>query len=207
MTLTQLWGALIIFLICPIIGGIPLIDWITYALSGKELSKLGTGNISVSAAFYHGGKLIGILAIISEAAKGIGVVLIARSFFSPQSSWEILALIALVMGRYWWAKGAGATNVTWGIAIHNPIGAMLIFLIGGVSFTIFREKKSGRLAILGLMVVILGLQHPDEPEYWFSLFGLAALLGWIYTQMPDDLELSTNQVNAESAKMFNFFSW
>ena len=94
MTILQLWGALLIFLVCPIIGALPLIDWITYALSGKELAKLGTGNISVSAAFYHGGKLIGILAIISEAAKGIGVVLMARKFFPPpfpSASWEILS--------------------------------------------------------------------------------------------------------------------
>lgn len=206
MTVTQLWGALIIFLICPIIGGIPLIDWITYGLSGKELKKLGTGNVSVSAAFYHGGKLIGILAAISEAAKGISVILITRKFFPPQSAWEILALIALVMGRYWWAKGAGVTNVTWGIMTHNPIGAILIFLIGGISFTIFREKKSARLAVLGLMVVILGLQKPHNLEYLLAVISLAFLLGWIYTQIPDDLNLSSNQVNSESAKVFRFFS-
>ena len=202
---TQVWGALLIFLVCPIIGALPLIDWITYALSGKELAKLGTGNISVSAAFYHGGKLIGILAVISEAAKGIGVVLMARHFFPSQSAWEIIALIALVMGRYWWAKGAGATNVTWGIIAHNPIAAILIFLIGGISFSIFRHKQSGRFAVLGLMVVILSLQHPRQPEYIAAIISLASLLAWIYHQMPDDLNLNASQVNSESAKMFNFF--
>lgn len=205
MTITQLWGAILILLVCPIIGGLPLIDWITYALSGKQLTKLGTGNVSVSAAFYHGGQLIGILAVISEALKGISVVLIARSFFPPQSTAEIMALIALVMGRYWWAKGAGVTNVTWGIMAHNPVVALLIFLLGGISFTIFREKKSGRLAVLGLMVVILSLQHPNKSEYIASVIGLASLLGWIYAKIPDDLDLDNNQVNGESAKMFRFF--
>ncbi len=204
MTLTQIWGALIILIVCPLMGGIPLIDWIAYAFSGKKLSKLGTGNISVSAAFYHGGKLVGILAVLSEAAKGIAAVLIARIFFLPQSEWEILALIALVVGRYWWGKGAGATNVTWGIVVHNPIAAMLIFLIGGISFTLFREKRTGRLAVLGLMVVILSAQHPHEP-YIAATISLAVLLAWIYTQIPDDLDLSTNEVNPESAKMFRFF--
>lgn len=203
--MTEIWGALLIFLVCPIIGGLPLIDWITYALSGKELSKLGTGNVSVSAAFYHGGKFIGILAVISEAAKGISVVLMTRHFFPTESTWEVLALIALVIGRYCWAKGAGTTNVAWGMVVHNPIAALLISLIGGVSFTIFREKKTGRLAVLGLMVVILSLQHPNEPQYIITVVGLASLLAGIYQKIPDDLDLSTTQVNSESAKMFRFF--
>ena len=205
MTLTQIWGALIVFIVCPLIGGIPLIDWITYALSGKKLSKLGTGNISVSAAFYHGGKLAGILAVLCEAAKGIAAVLLARMFFPLQSEWEILALIALVMGRYWWGKGAGVTNVTWGVVVHDPMAAMLIFLIGGISFVLFREKQTGRLAVLGLMVVILSLQHPHEPQYIAAIISLAGLLAGIYSRIPDDLDLIANEVKPESAKMFRFF--
>ena len=81
MELTQVWGALLIFLVCPLLGGLPLIAWITYALTGRKLSQLGTGNASVSAAFYHGGRFVGILAVLSEAAKGIIAVLLARAFF------------------------------------------------------------------------------------------------------------------------------
>ena len=82
MNLTPIWGSLTVFVICPLLGGLPLIDWITYALTGRQLRQLGTGNISVSAAFYHGGKLAGICAVLSEAAKGIIAVLLARVFFS-----------------------------------------------------------------------------------------------------------------------------
>jgi hypothetical protein len=51
MNLTPIWGSLTVFIACPLLGGLPLINWITYALTGRQLSKLGTGNISVSAAF------------------------------------------------------------------------------------------------------------------------------------------------------------
>jgi pyruvate,water dikinase len=81
MTLTQVWGSLIIFTVCPLLGGLPLISWITYVLTGRQLARLGTGNVSVSAAFYHGGRWVGILAVLSEAAKGIAAVLLARYFF------------------------------------------------------------------------------------------------------------------------------
>ena len=133
MTLSHVWGSLIILIGCPLLGGIPLIEWITYGITGRQLSKLGTGNISVSAAFYHGGKLVGILAVLSEAAKGIIAVLLARHFFPLDSVWEIIALIALVIGRYWMGKGAGTTNVVWGVLVHDAVAFALVFLIGGIS--------------------------------------------------------------------------
>jgi len=201
----EIWAILIILIISPIIGAIPLIDWFTYAVSGKELAKLGTGNISVSAAFYHGGKLAGILAVLSEAGKGIGVVLLSRMFFPSGSFWEIIALIMLIIGRYWWGKGAGATNLTWGIVAHNPLASLLIFILGGVSFTIWREKQTGRISVLVLMVVVLSAQKINQPEYIFFTVILASVMIWIYRQMADDLELNPSGVNQDSAKMFRFF--
>lgn len=203
--MTEIWGAIIVFIISPIIGAIPLIDWFTHAIAGKDLKKLGTGNVSVSAAFYHGGRLAGIMAVLSEASKGIGVVLMTRAFFPLGSTWEIIALIALVMGRYWVGKGAGATNVTWGVITHNPVGGLLIFLLGGISFTLFRSREEGRLGILVLMVVVLSAQNINSPEYIFATIGLASLLMWIYSQMPDDLNLNPRDVNRQSSKVFRFF--
>jgi len=61
------------------LGGLPLIAWLVQGLTDQRLADLGTGNLSVSAAFYHGGTRVGLLAVLSEALKGIGVVLLARS--------------------------------------------------------------------------------------------------------------------------------
>ncbi|MBC6419382.1 MAG: glycerol-3-phosphate acyltransferase [Prochloron sp. SP5CPC1] len=205
MTPTKIWGSLLIFSLCPLLGGLPLINWLTYGITGKNLRRLGTGNISVSAAFYHGGTLIGILAVLSEAAKGIGAVFLARAFFPGGSLWELLALIALVMGRYWMGKGAGTTNVVWGIVVHDPIAAGLIFLIGGVSFTIFRNRRSGRLIILILLSLILALRHPQETDYIVVGIILSSLIGWIYTKIPDDLDMPTKTRKSQSNQIFLFF--
>ncbi len=213
MTLTQVWGSLIILTVCPLLGGLPLISWITYALTGRQLSRLGTGNISVSAAFYHGGKFAGILAVLSEAGKGIAAVLLARYFFPDESAWELIALIMLVMGRYWMAKGAGTTNVVWGFVVHDPKAALLVFLIGGISFTIFRVsaapakqvRTSGRYGILILFPLILLLLHPHESARIVAAIALGGLLAWIYQKIPDDLDLPSQEGKAESQPMFRFF--
>ncbi|BAZ43971.1 pyruvate phosphate dikinase PEP/pyruvate-binding protein [Chondrocystis sp. NIES-4102] len=205
MNLTPIWGSLTVLIICPLLGGLPLIDWITYTLTGKNLAQLGTGNVSVSAAFYHGGKLAGIAAIVSEAAKGIIAVLLTRLFFPIGSAWEIIAIIALVMGRYWIGKSAGTTNAVWGIMTHDAIAGGLVWLTSLIGFTIIRDRALGKYGALVLLVVIVGLRHPNNPEYAFSIVGLASLLAWIYQNIADDLDLVANTGEASSQKMFRFF--
>lgn len=205
MTLTQVWGSLVIFIVCPILGGLPLIDWVTYGFTKKQLKNLGTGNVSVSAAFYHGGRFTGILAVLSEALKGVVAVLLARAFFPANGEWEIIALIALVFGRYWISRGAGTTNVVWGYAAHDPISALLVFLIGGIGFTILRERNQGRVSILILFPLVTALRHSQDSALIVVTIALAYLLGWIYKKIPDDLDMKTEAAQKTSRSMFKFF--
>jgi len=107
-----------------ILGTLPLTGWVVQLLSGKKLSTLGTGNISVSAAFYQGGKPSGIIAVILEIARGIIPVIAAKILFPNAPAWQLVSLILLVAGRYFVAKGGGVTNATWGILVYSPIIAI-----------------------------------------------------------------------------------
>ena len=205
MTLTQVGGVLLIFVTCPLLGWLPLIAWVTQGLTGRRLDQLGTGNVSVSAAFYHGGKGAGVLAVLSEAMKGLAAVLLSRCFFPVGSAWELIALAALVMGRYWFGRGAGTTNVVWGYGLHDPIAAGLVFLIGGVGFTLLRERRLGRTSILVLFPLITALRHPENGELIGAAIVLAVLLGWIYMKIPDDLDLTPETAQVGSQPMFRFF--
>ena len=198
-------GSAAIFIFCPFLGGLPLIDWITYSLAGKKLAEMGTGNVSVSAAFYHGGTLAGIFSALSEAGKGICAVAIARYFFPLQPTWQLIALIALIMGRYWMGKGAGTTNAFWGIVFHDPAAAALMVFIGGTSFTIFRHRQTGRFIGLGILALILTLRRPQDNDYIFAAVALAVLLGWIYHKVPDDLDLPAAKAKTGSQSVFRFF--
>ncbi len=200
----ELWGALVILIFCPLLGGFPLISWITYTLKGRRLTQMGTGNISVSAAFYHGGKLAGILAVLSEALKGIVAVLIARAFFGEGSTWELIALICLVWGRYWLGKGAGTTNVAWGFLIHDPLVAAFICFLAAISFTVLRSRQIVKYGVLVLFPLFEALLHADDFLRIVVAMTLAGLLGWIYTQIPDDLNLPYQEAEAESQGMLEF---
>ncbi|GAB4461530.1 MAG: glycerol-3-phosphate acyltransferase [Elainellaceae cyanobacterium] len=205
MSPTQLGGVLLIFVLCPVLGALPLIEWVVRGLTGKRLSKLGTGNVSVSAAFYHGGRTAGILAVLSEAGKGLAAVMLARQFFPAGSLWEVVALMALVMGRYWGGRGAGTTNVVWGVVLHDPVAAGLIALIGGIGFTVLRDRTLGKLGVLVLMPTIVALLHPYDGKLIATTTLLSLLLAWIYQKIPDDLDLSAEEAQQESKRVFQFF--
>jgi pyruvate, water dikinase len=200
----ELWGSLVILIVCPFLGALPLISWITYAITRKRLARIGTGNISVSAAFYHGGTVVGIFAVASEAFKGIAAVLLSRAFFPDGSPWELVALITLVLGRFWIGRGAGTTNVVWGFLVHDPILATFVSLLAIISFTVLRSRQLVKFGVLVLFPLFVILLHADDFPRIIAAITLAALLGWIYTQIPDDMNLPAQEVETQSQEMFEY---
>ncbi len=186
------------------IGGLPIINWLVQGLTQKRLATLGTGNISVSAAFYHGGTKIGLLAVLSEALKGIAVVWLARSLFPGIATWEIVALVALVLGRFILGRGAGTTNVVWGYVAHDWVIAATIFGLSGALFTVVRRRQLARLGVLALIPLLEAIRRPDEPTAIVAAAMLSLLIAWIYQQMPDDLALSARPPQDSSRKMFQY---
>ncbi|MBL1199112.1 MAG: pyruvate phosphate dikinase PEP/pyruvate-binding protein [Nostoc sp. GBBB01] len=200
----ELWAILVILIVCPLLGGLPLIEWITYALKRKRLSQVGTGNISVSAAFYHGGTLVGILAVLSEAFKGIAAVLLCRAFFPEGSFWEIVALIALVIGRYWIGRGAGTTNVVWGFVVHDPLVAIFVFFFAGISFSVMHSRHVVKFGVLLLFPLFVTLLYLSDIPKMLAAVVLACLMAWIYTKIPDDMNLPAEEAQTESQAMLEF---
>lgn len=199
----QVLGALLIFTIVPALGALPLTGYIVRLTTGKTLKTLGTGNTSVSAAFYHGGTAVGLAAVAAEAFKGITAVLLARHFFGADPIWPVLSLIFLVMGRYWGSQGAGTTNIAWGFFVYDPIVAALTFLISFIGFTILRMRQQGKLFVLVLMPVLTALRYPSDGMRILIVACLSGTVAWIYQKIPDDLDLPAN--DGESRQMFRFF--
>lgn len=204
LTLTQVWGALLIFGICPLVGALPLNQWVTDAVARELSSPRPPGKIGVPAAFDVGGTAAGVLALVLEAAKGIGAVLLARHYFPTDAAWEIVALIALVMGRYWAAKAVGTTGVLGGAIAHNPVAAGLTLLISFLGFTIFRERQQGRLLVLVLFPIITALSQADGMQVLLTAC-LCGLMAWIYQQEPEDLSVPNPASRLESRRLFGFF--
>jgi pyruvate,water dikinase len=202
----HLWGLLVILITCPLLGAMPLIAWITYTLKGKQLAQIGTGNISVSAAFYHGGKLVGTLAVLSEAFKGIAAVLISRLFFPTGSLWELIALIALVIGRYALGRGAGTTNVVWGFLMHDPLIAGFVSLVAAIGLMFVRSRETIKFGVLILLPLLVAVLYSNDLPRIVAAFTLAGLIGWIYKQIPDDMDLPVQEAEGETQQIMAYLN-
>ncbi|NER33009.1 MAG: pyruvate phosphate dikinase PEP/pyruvate-binding protein [Oscillatoria sp. SIO1A7] len=204
MTLTQVWGAILIFTVCPLLGGLPLTAWLTYPLSRRKLRENAAKNIAVSEPGNSEGSLTVVLTVLLEAIEGIAAVLLARQFFPTDPEWELIALISLVMGRYWIAKKAGITSAVWGFAVHDWIAAGFVFFIGGISLTILRERRLGQIGFLILMPLTIALLHLEDGARITAAVGLSALLYWIYQKIPEQ-QRSGERGKTTAREVFLFF--
>jgi phosphohistidine swiveling domain-containing protein/glycerol-3-phosphate acyltransferase PlsY len=203
MTIHAVWGIVFLTVGCPLIGGMPVTGWIVRGLTGKKLTEIGTGNIGVSAAFYHGGKGVGALSVLAEAAKGIGAVSGIRALLPPNPTLELAALVAMVAGRFWIGRGAGTTNAVWGVAAYDWRVA-LISLISSMSVTaLIPERRQGRWFALLLLPIIIALVRQSLWEALMAI-ALSSLLAWTYFKLPEDLALPAQQASAQSQGAFQF---
>ena len=184
MTLTQVFGSLLVFILCPILGALPVVRWVKKILTflDPETSQRG----------------FPVVEIALEASQGAIAVLLARQFFPTQPEWEIIAAMALVMGNYWARRRVNTMGVVGAIVVHDWLVAALVFIVGTIGLTILRERQQGRLGILILFPVMVWLLHGDGAR-GMAAATLSGLLLWLYHQLPPEDE------PLNSSALFGFF--
>jgi len=185
---------------CFALGALPLTGWAVRVCAGKDLRVLGTGNVGVSAAFIHGGKLAGIAAVLAEIARGIIPVLAARFWFPDVNAIALTVLIPLVAGRYAIARGGGVTNAVWGIFAFSPPVAITSgisgLLVWGLAEILWTKGDRARLfatrcgCLCTPIWVWVWRQNTAE---FLAATGLAFLLFTISLLQGDDMALSKSQ--------------
>ncbi|MEG3844593.1 glycerol-3-phosphate acyltransferase, partial [Microcoleus sp. herbarium14] len=178
------------------LGALPLTRWVVQVFSSKDLRVLGTGNVGVSAAFIHGGKIAGIAAVLAEIARGIVPVLAARIWFPDTPAIALTVLIPLVAGRYAIARGGGVTNAVWGIFAFSPPVAVTSGISGLLVWGLAGKGDRARLfatrcgCLCTPIWVWVWRQNVAE---FLAAAGLAFLLFIISLRQGDDMALSRSQ--------------
>ncbi|MEZ2229636.1 MAG: glycerol-3-phosphate acyltransferase [Microcoleus sp.] len=182
------------------IGALPLTGWAVRVFAGKDLRVLGTGNIGVSAAFIHGGKVAGIAAVLAEIARGMIPVLAGRFWFPDTPALALALLIPLVAGRYAIARGGGVTNAVWGIFAFSPAVAITAGIFGllvwRLAEVVWGKGDRARLfaSRCGCLCtpIWFWLWRQNTTEF-LAAAGLACLLFTISLRQGDDMALSKSE--------------
>jgi pyruvate,water dikinase len=182
------------------LGALPLTGWAVRVFTRRDLRALGTGNVGVSAAFIHGGKLAGIAAVLAEIVRGITPVLAGRFWFPDAPEIAIALLIPLVAGRYAIARGGGVTNAVWGLLVFSPPVAVSSGIWGllawGLAQRWWGEGDRARLfaSRCGCLCtpIWVWVWRQSMPEF-LAAVGLALLLAAINLSQGDDMALSKSE--------------
>ncbi|WP_445248114.1 glycerol-3-phosphate acyltransferase [Microcoleus sp. OTE_8_concoct_300] len=182
------------------LGALPLTGWAVRVFTRRDLRALGTGNVGVSAAFIHGGKLAGIAALLAEIVRGITPVLAGRFWFPDAPAIAIALLIPLVAGRYAIARGGGVTNAVWGLLVFSPPVAVSSGIWGllawGLAQRWWGEGDRARLfaSRCGCLCtpIWVWVWRQSIPEF-LAAAGLALLLAAINFSQGDDMALSKSE--------------
>jgi pyruvate,water dikinase len=182
------------------LGALPLTGWAVRVFTRRDLRALGTGNVGVSAAFIHGGKLAGIAAVLAEIVRGITPVLAGRFCFPDAPEIAIALLIPLVAGRYAIARGGGVTNAVWGLLVFSPPVAVSSgiwgLLVWGLAQRWWGEGDRARLfaSRCGCLCtpIWVWVWRQSIPEF-LAAAGLGLLLAAINLSQGDDMALSKSE--------------
>jgi phosphohistidine swiveling domain-containing protein/glycerol-3-phosphate acyltransferase PlsY len=194
------WGTIILLLVGSFGWGcLPLTGWIVRAIAGKDLRATGTGNVGVSAAFIHGGKIAGIAAVLAEIARGILPVLVARICLPDAPEIAIALLVPLVAGRYAIARGGGVTNAVWGVLAFSPpvavasgISGLLAWYLAGLWWGAGRSRLFASRAGCISTPLWVWVFRQSVTEF-LATAGLAGLLLAINLIQGDDMALSRSE--------------
>ncbi|MEM9535476.1 MAG: glycerol-3-phosphate acyltransferase, partial [Cyanobacteria bacterium P01_E01_bin.45] len=186
------------------LGCLPLPLWIVRVLSGQDLRRVGTGNVSVAATFKQMGPAIGVVVVCAEIARGIVPVVVARWLFADWPATHVGVLIPLVVGRYALANGGGVTNVSWGALVYSPavvvssaLTGLTVLLVGkalALPLRVLAGKVTAKPVSIRRWAARIGcasgaiwvtVLEKTLAERWVAL-GLVGLLVWIDLQQRDD---------------------
>lgn len=102
---------------------------------GRDITRLGSGNISLSNSFRVGGWAAGALTWLGEASKGFLPPLVSWAYFSFDVEVSVGLLVSSMLGTFYspFLKGKGGLGTTlaiWGLLLISPwsLLALLAFL-------------------------------------------------------------------------------
>ena len=114
----------VVFIIGYLLGSIPSAYIFTRLATGRDIRKLGGGNVGGLNAWREAGKAPAIAAAVVDFGKGAAVVAIARWGLQVDPLYVYLAAAAAVVGHNWmvWLKLSG------GKGMGATIGALVVLM-------------------------------------------------------------------------------
>ncbi|HLZ69147.1 MAG TPA: glycerol-3-phosphate acyltransferase [Dehalococcoidia bacterium] len=164
-----------------LIGALPVAYLVTRLLTGRDLRRLGTGNVGVMNTIRQAGLPAGMIVFLAEGGKGAAAVALGRALTRNVDGALLAALLALI-GVNWsvfvgFAGGRGSTLCVFVCLVIAPwvlLGSAAVWL---AVYTLRRDNFiATRVNIIAFPLLTLAITHRWTFFVFASLACLVVLL-------------------------------
>jgi glycerol-3-phosphate acyltransferase PlsY len=175
-----------------LLGSIPTAYLITRFGYGKDIRKLGGGNVGTHNVYENVGKLPGIIVGIIDVGKGVAAVYIALAFIASPDLyyWVFAAALAAVIGHIWpvFLKFRGGNGIATSIGILFVLMTREAMIAVAIALLLLVVSRNTILSInismlLTIPIAPIFLRDPWFPYLIFSLILIMILVSNFFPTM------------------------
>jgi glycerol-3-phosphate acyltransferase PlsY len=166
-----------------LLGSIPTAYIVTRVAAGKDVRRLGGGNVGGLNVYREVGFIPAVVVGIVDLAKGAAAVAIAQWLLDVSLPWVLAAVVATVVGHNWMlflkfsgGKGMGATIGALAVLLplyHCPWGLAIFLSVVLIPFIITRNVALSMGIGLLFLPFISWLGMGPEYKTEFIIFSIA----------------------------------
>lgn len=162
-------------------GSLPTALLVVRFFTGKDVRRLGSGNVGGTNAVRAAGLKIGIAVTLIDIAKGAFPVLLMR-WYNPASHWLALTMLAAILGHCFpvWLRFKGGKGVATGLGafvVLAPMAALIALLLWCVILLIGRYVSvASMLASAAFPLLLFYVERPPMSVLWAIVIAAAVIV-------------------------------
>lgn len=181
-----------------LLGSIPFGYLIVRMSGGGDVRRHGSGNIGATNVARVGGKLLGLLTLLLDTAKGYLAVWLAAVVTGGSIRWMMVAALIALIGHLFpvWLHFRGGRGVATGAGVFIPIcwqavvGAVVVWLLVVIFWRYVSLGSLAAAASLPLLMYLLYARAPGlVPPAIVSAGASAAMVLVIWRHRPNIMRL------------------
>lgn len=173
-----MWLDLGLYLFAYLLGAVPFGLIFTYLFGLGDVRKIGSGNIGTANAFRAGSKLVGVLTLFADVAKGFIAVYLAQIFIQQPEAASIagfLAVIGHIYPIYLRFKGGKGVATYLGVLMAwswpVALGFILVWLV-----VMYWWRYASVASLTASALSLYGLCLFDKTLYFWAAIPLVVLI-------------------------------
>jgi glycerol-3-phosphate acyltransferase PlsY len=165
-----------------LIGSFPTAYLVTRFCTGKDIRKLGSGNVGAHNVYEHVGMTAAVVTGLVDIAKGFAAVSLALLMFGAPLLWVLASGLAVVVGHIWpvFLKFKGGNGIATTIGILSFLMTRELLIAIAVALLIVAITRNPILSInISLLITIpvaSSIIRAIQGDQWIPHFAFSLVL-------------------------------